>query len=55
MINERSKVSLVRVIEAVNRLPDDGPRRSMLEALRECDRETRYYILHDGRIDAVPV
>ena len=55
MIDERNKVSLARVMEGVNRLPDDGPRRAMLEALHECDRETRYYMLADGRVDAVPV
>lgn len=54
MIDEYHKVSLARVIEAVNRLPDDGARQTMLRELRECDPRTRYYTLADGRVDAVP-
>lgn len=53
MIDERHKVSLRRVIEAVNLLPDDA-RLAMFAALRECDPATRYYTLADGRVDAVP-
>ncbi len=55
MIDEGSTVSLPRLIEAINRLPDDGTRQAMLRELREVDRETRYYTLADGRVDAVPV
>lgn len=55
MINESARISLVRVIEAINNLPDDGTRQLMVAELKRCNPDTRYYTLADGRIDAVPV
>lgn len=54
MVDERHKISLSRVIEAVNNLPDDGTRQRALAELRRCDPATRYYTLASGRADAVP-
>lgn len=45
------KIDLEHVLDALNDLPPEH-RRAALEALRRHDPETRYFTLHDGRIDA---
>lgn len=51
MRRPEGRVSLGRLLEAVNSLP--GPERaSVVRALKEHDPQTRYFVQHDGRVEA---
>lgn len=52
---QNGSVDLVRLLDAINSLPDDGARQRVVAALKEHDTETRYYTMHDGRVDAAKV
>jgi hypothetical protein len=45
-------VPLTRILDAINSLKPEH-RAPALVALREADPDTRYFTLHDGRVDAV--
>jgi hypothetical protein len=54
MSRPEGQVSLTRLVEALNSL-DPEMRAAAVAALRVHDPNTRYFLMRDGRVDAVRV